>query len=85
MTESKQIGITAKDMAETLEHIMKLLPPPGEKEIFLIKNNPSLSIFQKHRLIKIIRGNGVKAEAIKWIKINIFREGLEYERKDKRL
>lgn len=31
MTESKQIGITAKDMAETLEHIMKLLPPPGEK------------------------------------------------------
>ena len=68
-----------------LEHIMKLLPPPGEKEIFLIKNNPSLSIFQKHRLIKIIRGNGVKAEAIKWIKINIFREGPEYERKDKRL
>lgn len=48
MTESKQIGITAKDMAEALERIMKLLPPPGEKEIFMIQNNPSLSIFQKH-------------------------------------
>lgn len=56
MTESKQIGITAKDMAEALENIMRLLPPPGEKEIFMIKNNPSLSIFQKHRLIKIIKG-----------------------------
>lgn len=59
MTESKQIGITAKDMAEALEHIMKSLPPPGEKEIFMIKNNPSLSIFQKHRLIKIIKGNSL--------------------------
>lgn len=35
MTESKQIGITAKDMAETLEHIMKLLPPSwGKKKSF---------------------------------------------------
>lgn len=57
MNESKQIGITAKEMAEALEHIMKLLPPPGEKEILMIKNNPSLSKFQKFRLIKIIIGN----------------------------
>ncbi len=55
MNESKQIGITAKDMAEALEHIMKLLPPPGEKEILMIKNNQSLSKFQKFRLIKIIK------------------------------
>lgn len=55
MNETKQIGITAKDMAEALEHIMKLLPPPGEKEILMIKNNQSLSRFQKFRLIKIIK------------------------------
>lgn len=55
MNESKQIGITAKDMAEALEHIMKLLPPPGGKEILMIKNNQSLSRFQKFRLIKIIK------------------------------
>lgn len=55
MNETKQIGITAKDMAEALEHIMKLLPPPGEKEILMIKNNQSLSKFQKFRLIKIIK------------------------------
>lgn len=60
MNETKQIGITANDMAEALEHIMKLLPPPGEKEILMIKNNPSLSKFQKFRLIKMIIGNGGK-------------------------
>lgn len=58
MNETKQIGITAKDMAEALEHIMKLLPPPGEKEILMIKNNPNLSKFQKCRLIKMIMSNG---------------------------
>lgn len=53
MTE-RPIGITTEEMSETLAHIMKLLPPLGENEIMEIKNNPSLTIFQKRRLIKMI-------------------------------
>lgn len=51
----RPIGITAEEMSEALTHIMKLLPPTGENEIVAIKNNPSLTIFQKRRLIKMIR------------------------------
>ena len=51
----RQVGITTEEMAEALTRIIKLLPPPGENEISAIKNNPNLTIFQKHRLIKMIR------------------------------
>lgn len=51
----RQVGITTEEMAEALTHIMKLLPPPGENEIIAIKNNPNLTIFQKRRLIKMVR------------------------------
>lgn len=54
MTE-RPIGITTEEMSEALAHIMKLLPPLGENEIMEIKNNPGLTIFQKRRLIKMIR------------------------------
>lgn len=48
-------GITTEEMAEAVEHIMKLLPTPGENEILAIKNNPNLTIFQKRKLINMIK------------------------------
>ena len=51
----RQVGITTEEMAEAMTCIMKLLPPPGESEILAIKNNPNLTIFQKRRLIKMIK------------------------------
>lgn len=54
MTE-RSIGITTEEMSNALTRFMKLLPPPGENEILAIKNNPSLTKFQKRRLIKMIR------------------------------
>ena len=52
------MGITAAEAAEAAEAIgraMRLLPPIGEAEIMNIKCNPSLSRFQKWRLIREIK------------------------------
>ena len=48
-----QIGITTEEMSEAVTNIIKLMPQPGENEIQAIKNNPNLTIFQKHRLINM--------------------------------
>lgn len=51
-------GITTAEAIERLEKINKLLPPLGKAEIEAIKQNPSLNIFQKWRLIRFIKKGG---------------------------
>lgn len=51
----RQIGITTEKMSEAVTNIIKLMPQLGENEIQTIKNNSNLTIFQKHRLINMIR------------------------------
>lgn len=46
--------ITVKEATEAIYSIMSKLPPPGKKDIELIKRNPSLNLFQKIRLIRMI-------------------------------
>lgn len=48
-------GITLDEAAEAMRNAMKLLPPPGEMDILLIKANPSLNWFQRWRLIRYVR------------------------------
>lgn len=48
-------GITAAEAAEAIGRVMRALPPLGEEEINNIKRNPSLSRFQKWRLIREIK------------------------------
>ena len=45
-------GITLDEAAEAMRNAMKLLPPPGEMDILLIKANPSLNWFQRWRLFR---------------------------------
>lgn len=47
-------GVTTEEALSAFEKFCKALPPPGDKEIELIKRNPSLSPLQKRRLIKDI-------------------------------
>lgn len=47
--------VTMKEAAEALTKVMRLLPPSVESEIGMIKKNPSLTWFQKRRLIHAIR------------------------------
>ena len=49
------MGITAAEAAEAIGRVMRHLPPIGETEIENIKRNPSLSRFQKWRLIREIK------------------------------
>lgn len=49
------MGITAEEAAEAIARAMRALPPLGEEEINNIKRNPSLSRFQKWRLIREIK------------------------------
>ncbi|MFR8867383.1 MAG: hypothetical protein ACLVG0_05205 [Lachnospiraceae bacterium] len=46
-----EYGITVKEAAEALTAAMRLLPPPGKEDIELIKRNPTLSWWQKWKLI----------------------------------
>ena len=48
----KEIGVTTEEMGEAAVELIKNIPQPSEEDICLIKRNPSLSFFQK---IKIIR------------------------------
>lgn len=48
----KEIGVTTEEMGKAVEEFIKNIPPLSEGDIYLIKRNPSLSFFQK---IKIIR------------------------------
>lgn len=49
------LGVSAEEAAEACNRLAKLLPPPGPKEIMLIRMNPSLSRFQKRRIIRQIK------------------------------
>ncbi len=51
-------GVTLEQAAKALTDAMKLLPPLGDAEIMMIKNNPSLNFFQKRRLIRLIKKGG---------------------------
>jgi len=48
-------GVTMEQAADAICEAVKLLGPPGEREIELIKANPSLNIFQKWKLIRLIK------------------------------
>ena len=50
----KSYGVTADEAATAIQKLVSLLPPPGHAEIQMILNNPSLSLFQKWRLIRLI-------------------------------
>ena len=52
---ARAMGITAAEAAEAIGRAMRSLPPIGETEIENIKHNPSLSRFQKWRLIREIK------------------------------
>lgn len=52
---ARNMGITAAEAAEAIGRAMRSLPPIGEAEIENIKRNPSLSRFQKWRLIREIK------------------------------
>lgn len=52
---ARNMGITAEEAAEAIARVMRALPPLGEEEINNIKRNPSLSRFQKWRLIREIK------------------------------
>lgn len=47
-------GISANEFSDIITSVMRELPPLGETEIQSIKRNPSLSRFEKRRLIKMI-------------------------------
>ena len=51
----KDIGVTTKEMGRDVGELIKNIPPLSEKDIDLIKRNPSLSFFQKAKIIKRMR------------------------------
>ena len=58
MTEIEAMGYTTEDAekaADAVYKVLRELPPIGEAEIAMIRCNPSLSWFQKWRLIRSIR------------------------------
>lgn len=52
---ARKAGVTADEAADAVYKILEKLPPIGEAEIAMIRCNPSLSWFQKWRLIRSIR------------------------------
>ena len=51
----KDIGVTTEEMGRAVGELIKNIPPLSEKDIDLIKRNPSLSFFQKAKIIKRMR------------------------------
>ena len=51
----KSYGITTEEMCNAISKLPKI--PFSEMDIALIKGNPSLSLFQKWRLIREIKKN----------------------------
>ncbi len=52
---ARKAGVTAEEAADAVYKVLRELPPIGEAEIAMIRRNPSLSWFQKRRLIRSIR------------------------------
>ena len=52
MSEKYIDRVTTREMEQAILNFMQHLPPISEEDVFLVAMNPSLSLFQK---IKIIR------------------------------
>ena len=48
-------GYTTDEVLQGMEEFSKYIPPLGEIDIEMIKQNPSLSFFKKWKLIRQIR------------------------------
>lgn len=51
----KNYGVTTEEMYNAISHLPKI--PFSEMDIVLIKSNPSLSWFQKWKLVREIKRN----------------------------
>lgn len=51
----KDYGITADEACKAIMNLPQI--PFSEMDIILIKNNPSLSRIQKHKIIRFIKNN----------------------------
>ena len=51
---SQASGVSMNEATQTIYSAMRALHPPGDVEIAMIRNNPSLNIFQKWLLIRKI-------------------------------
>lgn len=49
-------GVTTTEAEEAVARVVQMMPPPGPEEIALVRMNPSLTRFQKWRIIRQIRG-----------------------------
>lgn len=52
---ARKAGVAVEEAADAVYKVLRELPPIGEAEIAMIRCNPSLSWFQKWRLIRSIR------------------------------
>lgn len=59
-------GVSMNEATQAICSVMRVLPPLGDAEIAMIRDNPSLSIFQKLWLIHKIKN--LKAKRIAEIK-----------------
>lgn len=48
----KEIGVTTEEMGKAIAELAKNIPPPSQEDIDLIKKNPSLSFYQKAKIIR---------------------------------
>ena len=53
----KEYGITTNEVCETIAHMSKI--PFSEMDIALIRSTPSLSWFQKRKLVREVKKNMV--------------------------
>lgn len=53
-------GVTTAEAAEAFNRAARLMPPPGQEEIVAVRMNPSLTRFQKWRIIRQIKKRKVK-------------------------
>lgn len=52
---AQTLGIPMDRVTQTICSVIRTLPPPGDAEIAMIRDNPSLNIFQKWWLIHKIK------------------------------
>ena len=52
--------VTTREMEQAILNFMQHLPPISEEDVFLVAMNPSLSLFQKIKIIRKCRKTGFK-------------------------
>ena len=52
---ARDYSISVDEARQAIYSVMKNLPPVGDEDIAMIRNNPSLNIFQKLRIINKIK------------------------------